>query len=588
MTAIPESTFARRVPIASLLIDPRNARAHPDANRAAVRASLAEHGQVETVVVQLSTRRIIGGNCRVEELIELGTETVWVHEVDCDDATADRLALRLNRTAELAGWHTDILSEILAEQAANQVDLSDLGWGAPDLDDLPTWDGNVGGFREPTGEGVIEGVAADIGEIEDDEPAVPPVPRVPVTQPGEVVTLGRHVLHCGDCVEVMAGMEAESVDAIVTDPPYGIGLLGRAWDAAVPGDKWAAECLRVLKPGGHVIAFGATRTLHRLTCALEDTGFEIRDVLHWVQWQGMPASLNVSKAIDKRRDDRDQILQVTAWIKAARDAAGLSNADLDAPFGFAGMSGHWVSQKSQPAVPTLDQVPTLLEALGVAPEDVPEEIGDLLVELNGRKGQPGKAWFDREVIGRGPGSWSAGGEMLTGLHGAHDITAPATEEAKQWEGYGTGLRPVVEPAVLARKPMIGTVADNVIAHGTGALHIDATRFAPGDPMWPGPQDGEGSRWPANLIHCPKASTAERSDGVEEGAARHITVKPLHLMRWLVRLVSPPGARILEPFAGSGTTLLAAEREDFDCVAIEQDPGYCDIIRARFEGLDPEG
>lgn len=815
MTAIPETTFAHRVPIESLLIDPRNARAHPDANRAAVRASLAEHGQVEAVVVQTSTRRIIGGNCRVEELVELGVDSVWVHEVDCDDTTADRLALRLNRTAELAGWHTDLLSEILAEQAANQVDLTDLGWGAPDLDDLPTWDGTAGAFREPAGEGIIEGVAADIGEIED-EPAVPPVPREPVTKPGEIVTLGRHVLHCGDCVEVMAGMEAESVDAIVTDPPYGLsdhggedaahvvhtalakagfpdlvqrdaefaetgsllgvaadsaplrgidravwvdarvsvpertvdldgaavdhevndadetsmgaadpdlsvefeaqpgqylgdfilqvgavevgpsgdplrgnyaetfaggfamavgavltpgdpdflggstpvirfggligaeddslgeaestpgvvtlpravdalvlrfdtsgrplelratrrarkhnarrafggpalvracaaasclatvaepcrvrlvcsradgadsgywlhvwipksvvfskivaagGFMGKQWDATLPDPEAWRETMRVLKPGGHVVAFGGTRTVHRLTCALEDAGFEIRDMGAWITFQGFPKSLDISKAIDK--------------------AAGAER-----------------------------------EIIGVNPNVI-----------------------------RSHQSTSVNYENNTGNA---DITAPATEDAKRWQGYGTALKPSQEPWILARKPLIGTVAANVLAHGTGALNIDATRFGYGDPMWVGPKDGYGrtaagsdgvvrsydglagsatfairdresdyahtlGRWPANLVYCPKPSTAEREAGAEElktesetRGNNHVSVKPLRLMRWLARLVTPPGGTICEPYAGSGTTLLAAQREGFDCIAIEQNPGYCDIVRARFEGIE---
>ena len=377
-------------------------------------------------------------------------------------------------------------------------------------------------------------------------------------------------LYRGDCLAVLASMEPESVDAIVCDPPYGLspdgkartwddieegrsrgGFMGKAWDGAVPGVEWARACLRVLKPGGHLVAFGGTRTVHRLACAIEDAGFEIRDSIAWVQWQGFPKSLDVSKAIDRRRDDRDQILQVTAWIATARDAAGLTNSKIDQAFGFAGMAGHWTSQKSQPSVPTLEQVPRLLEVLGV--DAPPPEIGRLLYDLNGRKGEPGEAWGRREVVGSSDNGFAGGTGAHAGTGGSygfaesHNITAPATEDARTWQGFGTALKPAHEPAILARKPLGGTVASNVLEHGTGALNIDGCRYAYGDPAWPGPNDKhagyangcggaefsvgiekhanqefrsaawdmpEGGRWPANLYACPKPSRAEREAGCE--------------------------------------------------------------------------
>ena len=322
-----------------------------------------------------------------------------------------------------------------------------------------------------------------------------------------------------DCVAHMATMPADSVDAIVTDPPYGLGFMGKAWDKLPPGRDWARECLRVLKPGGHIVAFGGQRTIHRLICSLEDAGFEIRDLLGWLQWQGFPKSRDVSKAIDA--------------------AAGA----------------------------------------------------------------------EREVLGPSPHSAS----RTTDNEGERTITVPATDAAKQWDGWGTALKPCIEPATIARKPLSErTVAANVLKWGTGAINIDACRYAVGDRAWPGPQDDYGAhtdgRWPANIYACPKASRSEREAGCESlpamagyeaigrkegtksivGANRtaatinnsHPTVKPVALMRWLVRLVTPPGGVVLDTFAGSGTTGVAAAYEGFDFLGIEINDDYCAISRAR--------
>lgn len=353
-------------------------------------------------------------------------------------------------------------------------------------------------------------------------------------------------------------MDAQTIDAIVTDPPYGIGFMGKGWDCSVPGEDFAREALRVLKPGGHLIAFAATRTVHRLAVALEDAGFEIRDQIAWLQWQGFPKSLDVSKAIDK--------------------------------------------------------------AAGVAPSRVTEN-------PTGSLG------------GLGSAGWNA-----TPRHLHYD--EPATEDAKRWSGWGTALKPAFEPAILVRKPLEGTVAANVLKWGTGAINVDACRYAYGDPAWPGPQEnddtrrsagvspsarsaygefradsGEGreffgghdlGRWPANIYHCPKPSRGERERGCERlqartgaeavereegtaglnspraGAGRtasgvrnyHPTVKPIDLMVWLCRLITPPGGRVLDPFLGSGTTGIAALRCGFDFTGIERDPDYTTIARAR--------
>jgi site-specific DNA-methyltransferase (adenine-specific) len=368
-----------------------------------------------------------------------------------------------------------------------------------------------------------------------------------------------YTLHHGDCLEVMATMADNSVDAVVTDPPYGLSFMGKRWDYDVPSVEVWAECLRVLKPGGHLLAFAGTRTQHRMAVRIEDAGFEIRDMIAWVYGSGFPKSLDVSKAIDK--------------------AAGAEREVV----GIAGRSG---SARACMA-------------------------GDF-----------------------------AGGE--------YHATAPATPEAQQWQGWGTALKPALEPITVARKPLIGTVAANVLTHGTGAINVDGCRVdgtprtthADGNRQGthPAPMDwgnrtehaapGASGRWPANLIHdgsdevvagfpqttsgdltpylnqsrnghagvnsewktvtrtgdsgsaarffyCAKASKADRGEG-----NTHPTVKPTGLMRYLCRLVTPPGGIVLDPFMGSGSTGKAAILEGFQFIGIERDAEYLAIAEAR--------
>jgi DNA modification methylase len=405
-------------------------------------------------------------------------------------------------------------------------------------------------------------------------------------------------LMLGDSRTLLTQLEAQSVDAIVCDPPYELGLGGKAWDSsgiAYSVELWA-ECLRVLKPGGHLVAFGATRTYHRITCAIEDAGFEVRDSLSWLYGTGMPKSMDVAQAIDRQRDDREDILKVTAWIRSVRDAAGVTNRAIDKAFGFNGMSSHWTSVKSQPSIPTLDQVPRLLELLSIGWDQVPEEVSRLLVDLNSRKGKPGEAWQQREVVGHhkdvaGNSKWAAT-YFGKAAAPAKAMTKAASDDARRWEGWGTCLRPACEPAVLARKPMAGRVADNLKAHGVGAINVKACH------------DEEG-RWPANVMvdeeaaaiidaaaggevarffYSPKASTEEREWGKPEGAATpwniHPTVKPVDLMRWLCRLVTPPGGLVLDPFCGSGSTGVAAVLEGFGFIGCELDETHMQIAAHR--------
>ncbi|MBN3345173.1 site-specific DNA-methyltransferase [Pectobacterium brasiliense] len=378
-------------------------------------------------------------------------------------------------------------------------------------------------------------------------------------------------LHHGDCLDVLRTMPDNSVDSIVTDPPYGLRFMSKKWDYDVPAVEIWAECLRVLKPGGHLLAFAGTRTQHRMAVRIEDAGFEIRDMIAWVYGSGFPKSLDVSKAIDKAAGAERKIVGKKQNYHSEGTRAG------------SGVNQHGVND----------------------------------------------------------GSFS--NPQLAAM-----ITEPATEDAKKWHGWGTALKPALEPITVARKPFKGTVAANVLNHATGALNIDECRISTNENLNGGAYSDTGrknkfyksldagsgeyyqpqGRWPANLIHdgsddvvalfphkksgggnksgkneqkncygkfgvaaddvrelneesaarffyCAKASKKDRGDG-----NNHPTVKPTDLMRYLCRLVTPPRGTVLDPFMGSGSTGKAAVLEGFNFIGIEREPEDVEIARAR--------
>ena len=413
----------------------------------------------------------------------------------------------------------------------------------------------------------------------------------------------------GDCRERLKDLPDCSVDSIVTDPPYELGFMGKSWDStgvAYDVAVWA-ECLRVLKHGGHLLAFGGSRTYHRLAVAIEDAGFQIRDQIMWVYGSGFPKSLNISKAIDK--------------------------------------------------------------AAGAEREVVGSKLGQAGYHLQGHSSTTG-------AFGHGLGSSTPETRLASSL-----VTAPATAEAEVWDGWGTALKPAHEPIVLARKPLDGTVANNVLTHGVGGINIDGCRVgerevsqsrgakvtsavygkinvASLDDAYP---EGLG-RFPANFIHdgsdevlelfpdtkggtwnttkgarhfnndgeptgyatskqdsstgsaarffyCAKANKKDRNEGLdgfaekrpdertttgmgtfdEKGVAKqanhHPTVKPTDLMRYLCRLVTPPNGVVLDPFTGSGSTGKAAVLEGFSFIGVEQSEEYIKIAQARIESAN---
>jgi DNA modification methylase len=468
------------------------------------------------------------------------------------------------------------------------------------------------------------------------------------------IQLDAAIVYHGHNLDILPTLPDNSIDAIVTDPPYELGFMGKSWDAsgiAYNVELWK-ECLRVLKPGGHLLSFGGSRTFHRIAVAIEDAGFEIRDNIAWLYGSGFPKSLDISKAIDKSKgENRERQLQFTAWMRSTGLTAAKANKILQESGAISGngtMAGHYFDG-TQPAIATAD----LFDKLRPHLPEVPEYIERLVAE---RTGIEWTAYKNRAVIGKKLSGIANPDEKNRHTIGASqavevDITAPATPEAEAWNGWGTALKPAFEPVIVARKPLIGTVAQNVLEFGTGGLNIDGSRIGSGTgekktvkyPDIRGNNFQQGNqayseresiereitdkgRWPANLIldeytaelldeqsdasrffYIAKASKADRNEGLEElpvkqtpfgghgnnepdGMTRqlvhaprqnfHPTVKPTQLMRYLIRLVTPPGGVVLDPFTGSGSTGKAAILEGFDFIGIELTEEYLPIIEGR--------
>lgn len=458
---------------------------------------------------------------------------------------------------------------------------------------------------------------------------------------------GRVVLHPGDCRDVLRGIPDNSIDSVVTDPPYALvsigkrfgkpgsapakhgkdglyarasaGFMGQQWDTgetAFAAEFWA-DVLRVLKPGGHVVAFSGTRTYHRMAVAIEDAGFEIRDQLAWTYGSGFPKSHDVSKGIDKKRDDRPDILRVTTAMCEAAENLGITRSMVDDHMGTSDMGGWWLSRLLHRCqCPTPQQWTRLRSLLQIQSR----EIDDLVSYLNARKGEFGENWQAREVTGEVEQWEDRSNYALTSRDGFRRDN-PSSEAAAIWKGWGTALKPAWEPICLARKALTGTVADTVLEWGTGAInvggcrieHVDAADLALSQAKNPGRSDtvtsgvyganrpqqsvNEAGRFPANLLHDGSRPVVGAFGDEAGGSAarffytakagsddrigsKHPTVKPVDLMQWLCRLITPPGGTVLDPFAGTGTTGEAAWREGFNAVLIERETEYQNDIAER--------
>lgn len=492
-----------------------------------------------------------------------------------------------------------------------------------------------------------------------------------------------HVLNA-DCLAALRDMPDASVDAIVTDPPYGlsnttpaqvadtitrwasgdreylptsVGFMGHEWDGFVPPVAVWDECLRVLKPGGHLLAFAGSRTHDLMTLGIRLAGFEIRDSVAWLYGSGFPKSLDVSKAIDKAGGNPLAFREFADAYAAAVKASPLKHSDIDRHLGIKSSSCYWARHDHRGGMPPRHHWEKVRDLMGL------DSTMERLYEA-----------AEREVIGSKSSGIAVPGEAARYTVGGSrsvevPITAAASDAAREWEGWGTALKPAMEPITLARKPLDGTVAANVQEHGTGALNIDACRVPTTDKLSgghasAGQQMSDGwrrpwmddpdavkaniersrasvakseslGRWPANVVlDESQAAELDRQSGVsvssggaggasgrlgyhgggngnvgssaggfgdKGGASRffyvakapkserpvvdgiaHPTVKPVALMRWLVRMVTPPGGVVLDPFAGSGTTLEAAMLEGFNVIGVEREADYLPLIRARIE------
>jgi site-specific DNA-methyltransferase (adenine-specific) len=341
-----------------------------------------------------------------------------------------------------------------------------------------------------------------------------------------------------DNMEVLKTMEESSLDSIVTDPPYGISFMNKKWDYDVPSVKFWEEALRVLKPGGHILVFCGTKTQHRMAVNIEDAGFEIRDVITWLYGQGFPKSYNIANGIE-------------GFIKN-----GSSNTK------------DYKKLEGTPKKKSLGFSTTSFEQ-GVKPADYTKDGKDYLTDIQ-----------------------------------------YSTDEALQWDGWGTALKPACEFITLARKPISEkTIVKNVLKWGVGGINIDATRIELNGEIvpinkledWSGfgqlqkpeyiPTENVKGRFPANLVldeiagemlgeqkrffYCSKASKKEKGE-----FSNHPTVKPLELMKYLVKLITPFKGKCLDPFLGSGTTALACKELGFDFIGIEKEKEYYEIALRR--------
>ena len=392
-------------------------------------------------------------------------------------------------------------------------------------------------------------------------------------------------LHQGDCRDIMRTLPADHFDAVITDPPYGISFLGEKWDTATPhgfqawAQSWGEEALRVIKPGGYLLAFSAPRTYHRLTSGLEDAGFEVRDAMAWIRADGKPAGMDIAASIDRGAlQTRDTLLRFTSWLRST----GITSKQINqATNSF--MGSHYLTQAKQPAIPTRAHWDALLPLLEET--EIPDWVTALVNDthsanvLNAREGRD-----VRTIDTTGTATGMASRDVK-------NAGEPIRDEAKEWEGWGLGLKPAWEPIVVARRPVEGdSTTANVVKHGVGALNIKKASEQI-DGLYPPnllmgehalaaavEQGAPDHVWPV-FRYQPKAPTSERP---KVGGVQHVTVKPLELMRYLIRLVVRPGSLILEPFAGSGTTLQAAAMENTRAVGCELDDRYIPLIKERFK------
>ena len=510
-------------------------------------------------------------------------------------------------------------------------------------------------------------------------------------------------LYEGSMLDMLEVIKPNSIDSIITDPPYELNFMNKGWDNSgivFQSDTWK-KCYEVLKPGGYLLAFGGSRTFHRIACAIEDAGFEIRDTIMWLYGSGFPKSMDISKQLDKR-NGRNVNYEFINYLNKARIEKDYSLADINRLMGLntngGGFASNIMGNQQKFILPTKENYIKLKKIL-----DLDDRFDNLIFIEEA----------EREVIGTKKSNGMDAHKWLGEKYDKHesnivDITIPSTDLAKQWNGWGTALKPSFEPIIVARKPFKGSLVDNVIEYGVGGINIDECRVEIGEKIavaksfkkdnYSSQFDNEmfrfkqvntemkeQGRFPANTIltydetdfdevcggfpdtkcgmairhnsggntfggnnkkppmedlgyndsgsasryfYCAKASKKDRDEGLEEfeekltgelqggrkegsagsmmangdGTTRvnpyagagipkkniHPTVKPTELMQYLIRLVSPKGATILDCFNGSGSTGKAVMYENkernknYKYIGIELTEEYLPIAKARIE------
>ena len=513
-------------------------------------------------------------------------------------------------------------------------------------------------------------------------------------------------LYQGNMLDMLEIIEPETIDSIVTDPPYELNFMNKGWDnsgIAFQPDTWK-KCYEALKPGGYLLAFGGSRTFHRIACAIEDAGFEIRDTIMWLYGSGFPKSMDISKQLDKRngRNVNKDFMNYLINNRKKKNLSTIQVAELGGWYGSTNHGGSVSNWEKGANIPTKEQYKKLKTILDLDNSfDDFINISEAEREIINNRNVPSTSYFTNY------------NEKIETTTKKFNDTLPSTDLAKQWQGWGTALKPSFEPIIVARKPFKGSLVDNVIEYGVGGINIDECRVgfsanepdnrvgkqdiqkgASKNPFATGISDYDNttykanSRFPANTIltydetdfdevcggfpytksnyeepndkhsfkgnknafkwgfknrvgsgfndsgsasryfmnckytrkdedfrryiYTPKASKKDRDEGldtfnqekVNDGRQTpidnafqrgetlrkniHPTVKPTDLMQYLIRLVSPDGATILDPFNGSGSTGKAVMYEnyernkDYKYIGIELTEEYLPISKARIE------
>jgi DNA modification methylase len=525
-----------------------------------VARSIERFGFASPVIAREEDSMVIAGHTRIAAARSLGLQTVPVRYMKLSRTEAELLAIADNKLGEISDWNEDMLKDILSALPEN--DLDDIGFSQDELDSLLE---NIDTELPPESDNTVYDDDYEDADNLDLE-------RVKIAEEGGIYAIGDQYVLCGDCVEILRSFPDNSIDSIVCDPPYGIGFMGKDWDHSVPTEEWARECFRVLKHGGHIVAFGATRAIHRMVCALEDEGFEIRDMINWLYFSGFPKSMDISKQIDKMKGEFEN-REVVGKSKTGGAQAWINGAN-NKEHGNNDFTGQTAWDITKPATEEAQYWEGWGTALKPAQEPAilcrkPIEKG-LNVSENVLKWGTGAINIDACRFGYGDPCW----------------VGPQTENLGGG-GYNTN-----ETSTKKK--------DDATSYYTPVMNKEFV-----NPV--------GGRWPANIYQCAKPSRSERETGLDEfkgktsaeitnrkeGSAGlknaragrtaqgelknfHPTVKPTKLMAWLCRLLTPKGGIVLDTFLGSGTTGVSASMEGFKFIGTEMNPEYCDIALQRIK------